>query len=309
MSDFKHISVLPQESIDLLLASRGGRFVDGTLGGAGHSRLILEANADNEILGIDQDREALAAAKKNLESFPGRAHLYHGSFSDMTLFVGQQGWTGVDGILLDIGLSSHQIDSAARGFSFREDGPLDMRMNQRNSLSASTIINQWSESELKRIFKEYGEVKRSGTVARVIVERRAIKPFETTVDLAKVIEENDKVTARKKSAAMLYFQALRIAVNDELGELERALEAAVKLLNPGGRLAIITFHSLEDRMVKKFFKLKSSNCTCPPEFPICICDTKAEVKVINRKVVVAGKDEVSCNSRANCAKLRVIEKI
>jgi 16S rRNA (cytosine1402-N4)-methyltransferase len=309
VADFKHISVLPKETIDLLLASRGGRFVDGTLGGAGHSRLILEAHPKNEVLGIDQDREALEAAERNLKDFPGRAHLYHGSFSDMKSFVEQQGWSGVDGILLDIGLSSHQIDHAIRGFSFREDGPLDMRMNQRNSLSASTIINQWSEEELKRIFKEYGEVKRAGTVARVIVERRAIKPFETTVDLAKVIEENDKVTARKKSSAMLYFQALRIAVNDELGELERALDVAVKLLNPGGRLAIITFHSLEDRMVKKFFKLKSSRCTCPPEFPVCVCKVVPEIKVINRKVVVAGASEVAYNSRANCAKLRVIEKV
>ncbi len=310
MEDFHHISVMPSESIELLNAMAGGRFVDCTLGAGGHSRLILEANIENELLGIDQDQDALAAAGRNLAEFSERTKLCHGSFSDMVMLCKQHGWDKVDGILMDIGVSSHQIDNKTRGFSFREDGPLDMRMNQRSSLSASTIINQWSEEELKRIFKEYGEVKRAGTVAREIVERRAKQPFATTSDLAKLIEDVDKVTGRKKkSSAMLYFQALRIAVNDELGELKRALEAAMGLLKPGGRLVIITFHSLEDRMVKNFFKLKSTDCVCPPQFPICICNTKPVVKVINRKVIIAGKEEVTSNSRANCAKLRAVVKL
>ena len=310
MEDFHHISVMPSESIELLNATAGGRFIDCTLGAGGHSRLILEANDSNELLGIDQDQDALAAAGRNLSEFSERTALCHGSFSDMAMLCQQHGWDKVDGILMDIGVSSHQIDNKTRGFSFREDGPLDMRMNQRSSVSASTIINQWSEEELKRIFKEYGEVKRAGTVAREIVERRAKKPFATTSDLAKLIEDVDKVTGRKKkSSAMLYFQALRIAVNDELGELKRALDAAMGLLKPGGRLVIITFHSLEDRMVKNFFKLKSTDCTCPPQFPICICGTIPVVKIINRKVIIAGKDEVTNNSRANCAKLRAIVKL
>jgi 16S rRNA (cytosine1402-N4)-methyltransferase len=308
-NSFHHISVLPKETMELLQPQKGSRFIDGTLGAGGHSGMILETNPDAELIGIDQDREALAAAGKNLEKYGDRVNLFHGTFSQMKEFCAEKGWDSVDGILLDIGVSSHQIDTAERGFSFREDGPLDMRMNRRNPLSASTIINQYSEEQLKTIFKEYGEVKRAGAVARAIVADREKKPFERTGELAGLIDRVDKVTGRRQSSAVLYFQALRIAVNDELGELERALEDAVDLLAPGGRLTIISFHSLEDRMVKKFFNRLSADCICPPDFPVCVCNTVPKLKVITRKVVTATKKELAENSRAACARLRAAEKI
>ncbi|MGL4854669.1 MAG: 16S rRNA (cytosine(1402)-N(4))-methyltransferase RsmH [Lentisphaeria bacterium] len=307
--NFHHISVLPKESVELLLAANGGRFIDCTLGAGGHSRLILEASSNVELIGIDRDLEALAAAKENLAEFGDRVSFFHGNFSNMKEFCAEKGWDKVDGILMDIGVSSHQLDKADRGFSFRENGPLDMRMNQKSALSASTIINQYSLEQLVKIFREYGEVKRAKAVAEEIIKRREIKAFATTADLAELVERVDKVTGRKKSSAMLYFQALRIAVNDELGELEMALENALSLLKVGGRLAVITFHSLEDRMVKQFINKKSANCICPPGFPICVCNTKPELKAVNRKAMSASEGELKSNSRSTCAKLRVAEKI
>ncbi len=306
---FHHISVLPEETMRLLEPDKGTRFVDGTLGAGGHSGMILSANSEAELIGIDQDTEALAAAGKNLEEFGDRVNLFHGTFSQMTEFCQEKGWDKVDGILLDIGVSSHQLDTAERGFSFREDGPLDMRMNRRNPISASTIVNQYSEEELKKIFKEYGEVKRAGAVARAIVEDRKKKPFERTGELAAMIDRVDKVTGRRQSSAVLYFQALRIAVNDELGELERALESAVDLLAEGGRLVVITFHSLEDRMVKRFFNKQAATCLCPPDFPVCVCNASPKLKVVTRKVVMAGKEELAENRRAACARLRAAVRI
>ncbi len=309
MAKFHHISVMPQEAVIGLNAANGGKFIDGTLGAGGHSRLILEANDQNQVLGIDQDNEALRAARRNLSEFGERFEAFSGRFSQMKSFAAEHGWDKVDGILLDIGVSSHQIDVAERGFSFREDGPLDMRMDRKNPLSASTIVNQYSADQLRKIFREYGETKRPGSVANAIVEQRKIKNFERTGELAKLIDKVDRFTGRGKSSAMLYFQALRIAVNDELGELERALETSVSMLKKGGRIAIITFHSLEDRMVKKFFNSKQVDCICPPEYPVCMCDVTPELKVVNRKVITAGRDELCSNSRANCAKLRIAEKL
>lgn len=308
-TDFHHIPVLPKEVMQYLQPERGGRFVDGTLGGGGHTRLILEANAENEVLGIDRDKEALKATGTRLAEFGERFHACHGEYANMADYVKAAGWDQVDGILLDIGVSSHQLDTAVRGFSYREDGPLDMRMNQQYSVSASTILNQWSEDELVRIFKDYGEVRKARQVARAVVQDRQDKPFERTQQFAELVDRIDRNPGRRKSSAMLYFQALRIAVNDELGQLEQGLKQAMRLLKVGGRLVVISFHSLEDRMVKQFFANEAAPCTCPPEFPVCICNKQPTVKVLTRKAEKACQDELAENSRSSCARLRAAQKI
>ena len=309
MSKFHHISVLPEETIKFLEPIPGGRYIDGTLGAGGHSRLILEAADNVELLGIDRDKSALAAAGENLKEFGDRVHLCHGIFAELGELAKHQGWGEVDGILLDIGVSSHQLDTAERGFSFRDDGPLDMRMDTTSPVSASTILNQAPEEELIRIFKKYGEVKRAKSVARAVIAFRKNKPFERTKEFADLAEKHDWITGRKKSSAMLYFQALRIAVNDELGNLEKALEDGLALLKKGGRMVVISFHSLEDRMVKQFFAEHATGCICPPDFPVCVCDHKPSVKILTRKVIVAGGEELCENGRAACAKLRAVEKL
>ncbi|MDD5727895.1 MAG: 16S rRNA (cytosine(1402)-N(4))-methyltransferase RsmH [Victivallales bacterium] len=308
---FGHLPVLYREVSDFLASgNRACRLIDGTLGCGGHSSLILKANPQAEVLGIDRDADALKRAGEILQFATGRIRLVQGNFSCLADFAREAGWAAVDGILLDVGVSSPQLDDAGRGFALRFDGPLDMRMDRRSPLTASRVLNNSSESELARIFYEYGEEKRSRRLARAIVERREEKPFERTLEFAEFCE---RVLGRSRPGKLptptKCFQALRIAVNDELGELEKALQAAIPLLKSGGRLAVISFHSLEDRIVKEFFREQAADCVCPPGLPVCRCGHRARVRILTRKPVTARKDEIEFNRRAASAKLRVAEKI
>ncbi|MDT8391317.1 MAG: 16S rRNA (cytosine(1402)-N(4))-methyltransferase RsmH [Lentisphaeria bacterium] len=307
---FAHIPVLPEETIRWLNPQPGGRYIDGTVGGGGHARLILAADSEIELLGIDRDTDALAAAKKCLAPFEGRVHLRRGRFSDLAAFAEELGWEKVDGLLLDVGVSSHQIDSAIRGFSFRQDGPLDMRMDRRQRLTAATILNSWNETDLKMVFRTLGEEPRAGAVARAVIRRREQKPFSRTVEFAELLEQvADKARGRRLPPPTRCFQALRIAVNGELDELEDALAAGVDILKPGGRLVVISFHSLEDRIVKNAFRDEAKTCVCPPDFPVCRCGKTARLKVLTRKPVTAGDAEIEANSRSGCARLRAAERL
>ena len=300
-----HIPVLLQPVLDALLPAE--RIIDGTLGAGGHTGALLEHGAE-AVLGLDADPAALALAQANLAAWGSRVHFVHSSYAHIADAAHKIGWQQVDGILLDLGVSSMQLDQPERGFAFRHDGPLDMRFDPQGSRpTAAEIVNYWDEDELADIFYRYGEEKRSRHLARMIVRQR---PFETTRQLAEAVEQ---VAPRSKSdkihPATRIFQALRIAVNDELGTLENVLPVAIDLLRPGGRLAVISFHSLEDRIVKQAFKQASTDCICPPEVPVCICDHKATVRLVNRKPVVAGAAEIEHNPRSRSAKLRVVEKL
>ena len=307
---FTHIPVLPDETIHWLNPQPGGRYIDGTLGGGGHTRLILAADKTIEVLGIDRDADALAAAKKNLASCRDRVHLFQGCFGDLSAIADQIGWTSVDGILLDVGVSSHQIDSAIRGFSFRQDGPLDMRMDRRQRLTAATILNSWNEADLKMVFRTLGEEPRSGAVARAVIRRREQKPFSRTREFAELLEQvADKARGRRLPPPTRCFQALRIAVNGELDELEEALATGVDRLKPGARMVVISFHSLEDRIVKNAFRDEAKTCVCPPGFPVCRCGKVKRLKVLTRKPVMAGDREIKMNSRAASARLRAAERL
>ncbi|MFA7232021.1 MAG: 16S rRNA (cytosine(1402)-N(4))-methyltransferase RsmH [Victivallaceae bacterium] len=308
---FTHIPVLSREVLEYLAVGDGPvRVIDGTLGSGGHSCLILKANRQAELLGIDRDGDALIRAGKVLEFAADRILLMRGNFSDLADLAAEAGWASADAVLLDIGVSSPQIDDPRRGFSLRMDGPLDMRMDTRSPSTASRILNYESEAELGRIFYEFGEVKASRKLARAIVERRAEKPFTMTLEFADFCEQ---ILGRSRPGKLptptQCFQALRIAVNDELGELRRGLEAAVSILAPGGRLAVICFHSLEDRIVKNFFRDQARECICPPGFPVCICHHQAVLKVITTRPVTAQEDELRENRRSASAKLRVAEKL
>lgn len=308
---FKHLPVLYREVVDFLAAGdKPCRLIDGTLGCGGHSSLILKANPQAQLLGIDRDGDALERAGEILNFAADRITLKRGNFSELADFASEVEWDSVDAILLDIGISSPQIDDAERGFALRLDGPLDMRMDKRSPLTASRILNNSSETELARIFYEYGEERRSRRLARAIVERREEKPFERTLEFADFCEKVlGKSRPGKLPTPTKCFQALRIAVNDELGELKKALHDAVPLLKSGGRLAVISFHSLEDRIVKEFFREQAASCVCPPGLPVCVCKHKAKVKILTRKPVTAKPDEIEFNRRAASAKLRVVEKL
>ncbi len=311
MTVLPHQSVLYREVVRYLdFGDRPARLVDGTLGNGGHSALLLEACPKLEILGIDRDAEALERAAQTLGFAAGRIKLVRGNFSDLGEIARANGWNEVDGILLDIGVSSPQLDDPARGFSWRSEGPLDMRMDQRSDLTASRVLNRWSEEDLERIFREYGEIRKSRKLAKTICAMRQEKMFGTTLDL---VDACDRALGRSRPGELpsptLAFQALRIAVNDELGELETALDASLELLKKGGLLAVITFHSLEDRMVKHYFREQALECVCPPGLPLCVCNKKATVKILTRKAVTAEADELAANRRSAPAKLRVIEKI
>lgn len=307
---FSHIPVLPEETVHWLNPQPGGRYIDGTVGGGGHSRLILAADDTVEVLGIDRDADALAAAKKNLTPFKDRVHLFRGCFGDLGAFAEELGWETVDGILLDVGVSSHQIDSAIRGFSFRQDGPLDMRMDRRQRLTAATILNSWNEADLKMVFRTLGEEPRAGAVARAVIRRRQQKPFSRTREFAELLEQvADKARGRRLPPPTRCFQALRIAVNGELDELEDALAVGVDVLRSGGRMVVISFHSLEDRIVKNAFRDEAKTCVCPPGFPVCRCGKIARLNVLTRKPVMAGEREIELNSRAGCARLRAAERL
>ena len=311
MSEFHHISVLLNECIEGLNIKPHGVYVDGTLGGAGHSSQIAKRLTTGRLIGIDRDPVALKAAGDRLEPYKQNVTLVHSNFCEMAQAVKDLGLSGVDGILLDLGVSSPQLDDGARGFSYMADAPLDMRMNNEDLLTAHTVVNTWSQEELKRILFDYGEERYAPRIAGAICRYREEKTIETTLELVDIIRSAMPAQAlrEKQHPAKRSFQAIRIAVNDELGSVERAMEAAIPLLNPGGRLAVITFHSLEDRIVKNAMAEAAKGCTCPPNFPVCVCGKKPQVKLISRKPIVATDEELEVNPRSRSAKLRVCEKL
>jgi 16S rRNA (cytosine1402-N4)-methyltransferase len=302
-----HIPVLYEEVLKYLDPQPGGDFIDGTLGAGGHTAGILEATAPNgRVLAFDKDPEAIEFAGKNLEKFGSRVTFINKSYADMPATAPAAGFERVDGILLDLGLSSRQLDDGSRGFSFRYDAPLDMRFDQTQGKTAADLVNNLTEAELADIFWRYGEEKQSRKIARLIVENR---PITTTAQLADLIAQHSSQRQRRIHPATLVFQALRIAVNEELEAVETGIPAALDLLKPGGRMAVISFHSLEDRFVKRLFRQLSQDCICPPEQPICTCDTKATVKLITRKAVKASEAEIETNPRSRSARLRIAEKL
>ena len=310
MSEFHHVSVLLDECIEALNIKPDGIYVDGTLGGAGHSYHIAEKLTTGRLIGIDRDPVALEAAGKRLEPFRDRVTLVHANFCQMAKVLDDLGIAGVDGILLDLGVSSPQLDDGARGFSYMADAPLDMRMDNGDALTADAVVNTWSYEELKRILYDYGEERYAPAIASAIVRRREEAPIRTTLELVDVIRSAMPSAAlrEKQHPAKRTFQAIRIAVNDELNSVSKAMEAAIPKLNPGGRLAVITFHSLEDRIVKSAMAAAAKGCICPPEFPVCVCGRKPQVTVLTRKPIVSGEEELARNPRARSAKLRVCEK-
>ena len=311
MSEYHHISVLLNECIEGLNIKPDGIYIDGTLGGAGHSSQIVKRLTTGRLIGIDRDPVALKAAGERLAPYKDNVTLVHSNFCEMAQVIKDLGLPGVDGILLDLGVSSPQLDEVARGFSYMADAPLDMRMNNEDPLTAHTVVNTWSQEELKRILFDYGEERYAPRIASAICRHREEKPIETTLELVDIIRSAMPAQAlrEKQHPAKRSFQAIRIAVNDELGSVERAMEAAIPLLNPGGRLAVITFHSLEDRIVKIAMAEAAKGCTCPPSFPVCVCGKKPKVKLISRKPIVATDEELEVNPRSRSAKLRVCEKL
>lgn len=308
---FNHLPVLFDEVIEGLAIKEDGTYLDGTVGGGGHSLGIAQALTSGRLICVDQDPAALKAAKANLANVEDRTTFISSNFSNLGQIARQMAPQGLDGILLDIGVSSHQIDKADRGFSYMKDGPLDMRMNPQGERSAYDIVNTWSQENLAKILKTYGEESWADRIAALIVERRDLKPLERTYDLVDAVERAIPKGARQKGShvAKKTFQAIRIATNRELDVLEEAIDAGVQALRPGGRFAIITFHSLEDRIVKERFRWWAQDCVCPPEFPLCQCDKRADLKIITRKPIVPQEDEIARNSRAASAKLRIAEKI
>ena len=311
MTEFHHVSVLLEECLEGLNIKSDGIYVDGTLGGAGHSSQIVKRLTTGRLIGIDRDPVALKAAGERLAPYADRVTLVHSNFCEMDHVLDDLGIEGVDGILLDLGVSSPQLDEVSRGFSYMGDAPLDMRMNNEDSLTADVVVNTWSQEELKRILYDYGEERYAPQIAAAICRRREAAPIKTTLELVDVIRSAMPPAAlrEKQHPAKRSFQAIRIAVNDELGAVQQVLDAAIPKLNPGGRLAIITFHSLEDRIVKNGMADAAKGCTCPPNFPVCVCGKKPKVKIITRKPVVSGDEELDRNPRARSAKLRVCEKL
>lgn len=311
---YTHIPVLPEQTLSYWAGERKeGRFIDCTVGCGGHSAMLLERLPGAELLAIDRDAEALERAGKRLEFAGDRVHFRKGCFSEIEALAHSTGWDKADGILMDIGVSSPQIDDPARGFSFRHDGPLDMRMDRGSELSASRVLNHYAEEKLAEIFRGYGELdgRDARNLAAAVVKRRAENPFSRTSEFAEVCEEVLRHGhSRRKGPPLptLCFQALRIEVNGELDELKKGLDSAVKLLNAGGRLCVISFHSLEDRIVKNFFRDMAENCKCPPGIPVCVCGWKPKLKILTKHPEVADKKEILKNTRAVCAKLRAAEK-
>lgn len=311
--EFSHKPVLFAETMQSLALSDGGVYVDGTLGGGGHSEGILMATGPTgRVIGIDQDDEALAAAGARLAVYGERFVACKSNFAEMADVLAGLQVDGVDGVLLDIGVSSHQLDDAGRGFSYMQDGPLDMRMNQSGGRTAADLLAEASAGELADIIYRYGEERFSRRIAARIVAKREEQPITGTLQLADIVRSAIPAAKRRheeQHPAKRTFQALRIAVNDELGVLERGLRAAFAALRPGGRLSVITFHSLEDRIVKEYFVSLARGCDCPPEFPICVCGKKPQARIINRKPVTASAAELEENPRARSAKLRTVEKL
>lgn len=310
MSEFHHVSVLLEECIEGLAIKPDGIYVDGTLGGAGHSSRIAAKLTTGRLIGIDRDNVALEAAAERLKPYEDRVTLVHANFCDMDEALEKLGIDKVDGILLDLGVSSPQLDNGQRGFSYMTDAPLDMRMNGEDTRDARQIVNTWSYEELKRILYDYGEERFAPRIAAAICRRREQAPIETTLELVDVIKSAMPASAlrEKQHPAKRSFQGIRIAVNDELAAVSDAVAAAIPLLKPGGRLCVISFHSLEDRIVKRELAKAAKGCTCPPEFPVCICGKTPQVVLKPRKPILPGAEELKTNPRARSAKLRVAEK-
>ena len=310
--EFKHVSVLKNECIEGLQIKSSGTYVDGTFGGGGHAMEIIgRLNGNGRFVGIDQDQDAVENGRAKLEPYKEKAQLVRDNFSNIISIMKDLHIVSVDGILLDIGVSSHQLDTEERGFSYMHDAELDMRMDQRNPMTARRMVAEYSEKELATIIKDYGEERWASRIAEFIVAERNIKPIETTGELVEVIKKAVPKGARRDGPhpAKRTFQALRIAVNNELGILEQAIEDMAGLLAPGGRLCIITFHSLEDRIVKQTFHRLEHPCICPPEFPVCVCGKKPSIRVITRKPILPSEEELEFNPRARSAKLRILEKL
>lgn len=312
MMEFSHAPVLLKETIDGLNIKENGIYLDGTLGGGGHSRQILERLGENgRLIGLDKDIEAIEYTREKLSVYGEKFLAVNEDYEFFDKVLDDLGIELIDGILLDIGVSSYQFDKGERGFSYNYDAPLDMRMDRNSQLTAKKIVNEYSEDELTKIFYEYGEEKWAKRIAEFIVKDRKEKDIETTFELTEIIKKAIPSRVRREGGhpSRQVFQALRIETNDELGKLKRSINRMVKRLNKGGRIAVISFHSLEDRIVKEEFKELNLDCICPPEFPKCVCDKKREVKIITRKPIVAGKEELEFNHRSRSAKLRIAERL
>ena len=309
--EFSHAPVMPDECISNLNIKEDGIYVDGTIGGGGHSSLICSRLSEKgTLIGIDRDMDALDASRKRLSEFKCTKHFVQSNYSGIKRVLDELGISGIDGALLDLGVSSFQLDNPERGFSYMNDAPLDMRMDQNSGFTAGDVVNTYSEKELAKIIRDYGEERWASRIAAFVVRARKEKNIETTGELVQIIKNAIPASARRDGPhpAKRTFQAIRIEVNDELGQLKRAVTDFIDVLAPGGRLAIITFHSLEDRIVKEAFNKRANPCTCPPELPVCVCGKVADVKKITKKPVIPGDEETETNPRSRSAKLRVLEK-
>ena len=309
--DFKHVSVLLNETIDGLNINPDGIYVDGTLGGGGHSYEICKRLSDKgRLIGIDQDGEALEAARERLKEFEDKITLVRSNYCEIDTILKDLGIEKVDGIVLDLGVSSYQLDNLERGFSYKSDAPLDMRMDQRQNKTAADVVNNYSENELFRIIRDYGEDKFAKNIAKHIVMARKEKPLETTAELSEIIKAPIpmKFQAKGGHPAKKTFQAIRIEVNQELTVLKESLDTMIDHLNPGGRICVITFHSLEDRITKIKFRENENPCTCPPDFPVCVCGKVSKGKVITRKPIIPSEEEMTENKRSKSSKLRIFER-
>ncbi|MFA5523580.1 MAG: 16S rRNA (cytosine(1402)-N(4))-methyltransferase RsmH [Tissierellales bacterium] len=309
--DFEHVSVLLQESIDGLNIKKNGVYVDGTLGGAGHSKEIVKKLDNGRLIGIDQDMNAISKAFEVLKEYKDKVTIVHNNFKNLDIVLKEEDITGIDGLLLDLGVSSHQLDEGERGFSYNTDSFLDMRMDTSQDLSGWDVVNKYSKKEIEKIIKEYGEERWAARIAEFIEAERQLKPINTTGELVNVIKKAIPSGARKDGPhpAKRTFQAIRIEVNKELEILRDSIISAVRELNTGGRICIITFHSLEDRIVKETFKELSLECICPPGMPICTCNKVKELNIITRKPIIPSDNEIEINPRSRSAKLRIGEKV
>ena len=309
--NFEHLSIMLDECIEGLNIKSNGIYVDGTLGGGGHSIEIVKKLEDGYLVGIDQDSNAIRKAKETLKDYDDRTIIVKDNFSNIKKILFDLNIEAIDGLLLDLGVSSHQLDEGDRGFSYNKDARLDMRMDKKNPLSAWNVVNEYSERDLDEIIKKYGEERWSKRIAKFIVSERKNKNIDTTFDLVEVIKKAVPVGARRDGPhpARKTFQAIRIEVNNELGIIENTIKDAVSCMKKGGRICIITFHSLEDRIVKETFKELTLSCICPKEIPVCVCDKEKELKIITKKPIVPSDEEISNNPRARSAKLRIAERV